>query len=1120
MSVALRIARRELRGGLKGFRIFLACLTLGVAAIAAVGSVRVSIEEGLRSEGAVILGGDAEMSFTYRFASDEERAFMADVAGTVSETVDFRSMVVVDRNGETERGLTQVRGVDGAYPIYGQVELSPNLPLPQALAITDRPGAVMDQLLIDRLALEIGDIFRLGTQEFELRAALVTEPDGASGGFGLGPRTIVSLDGLEGSGLLTPGTLFDSQYRLGLPQGANLPALADSARDQFEETGMRWRDSRNGAPGVQEFISRIGAFLVLVGLAGLAVGGVGVSAAVKAYLDGKIDTIATLKTLGAESRTIFTAYFSQIGLLTLIGIVLGLILGAALPLIFSPLIAAQLPVPIAFSVYPAPLAEAALYGLLTALIFTLWPLARSEQVRAAALFRDATDPSRALPRAPYLIVITLLAVALVALAVWLSGIPTLALGAAGGILGALILLALASFGIRRLARRLSRARFTRGRTALRAALGSVGGPGSEAISVVLSLGLGLTVLAAVGQIDSNLRAAIQRDLPDVAPSYFFVDIQSDQLPGFLDRVQGDAQVSRVDTAPMLRGIITRINGIRAAEVAGDHWVLQGDRGVTYTITAPPEEEIVAGTWWPDDYSGPPLVAFAAEEALEMGIGVGDEITVNILGRDITAEIAALREVSFENAGIGFILTMSQNALAGAPHTHIATVYAEEEAEAAILRDVAGDAPNITAIRVRDALDRVAEALRSLAAATSYGAAATLVTGFIVLIGAAAAGERRRVFEAAVLKTLGASRARILGSFALRSALLGAAAGVVAIFAGALGGWAVVTLVMETSYAFEPVSALAIIFGGALATLLAGLGFARLRQDRRVSCARATDPLAKPDRKAQAGLMLRTFRSLLPGGKRGGQSVPADAVPDLPRPETATYVVGDIHGRADLLEKVLERIDAHIGGSGSTNPQLVFVGDYLDHGPQSATVLTRLRELTAEFPQNVTCLMGNHERMLLDFLADPALRGPRWLREGGAATLVSHGVKPAHLTAEAEATAWQEAALALAQALGPDTLGWLRDRPLSWSSGNLWVVHAGADPQRPMPDQTARVLLWGHPEFDVALRGDGMWVAHGHVELEDPMMEDGRIAVDTGAWHTNRLTACAIHPDGTCAFLET
>ena len=825
MSVALRIAGRELRGGLRGFRIFLACLALGVAAIAAVGSVREAIQEGLSREGATILGGDAEMSFTYRFASDAERAHMDRIAEEVSETVDFRSMVIVDPEGEPERALTQVRGVDGAYPLYGEVVLDPAMPLSEALATETLPGIVMQRLLVDRLALGIGDTVRLGTQDFELRAVLENEPDGAAGGFALGPRSIVRLDALERSGLLAPGTLFDTQYRLALPEDANLPALEAEAEARFADTGMRWRDARNGAPGVQEFVDRIGAFLVLVGLAGLAVGGIGVSAAVRAYLDGKIATIATLKTLGAEGRTIFTVYFAQICLLTLVGVGIGLVLGAIMPLALAPFIEARLPVPIAVSVYPAPLAEAALYGLLTALIFTLWPLARTQQVRAAALYRDASGPSRSLPRAGYLLVIVLLAVALVGFAVLFSGIPQLALGTAAGILGALLLLALSARGIRALSRRLARSRWVRGRTALRTALGAVGGPGSEATSVVLSLGLGLAVLASVGQIDANLRAAIQRDLPQVAPSYFFVDIQPDQLQPFLDRVENDPAVTRVDTAPMLRGIITRVNGARATDVAGDHWVIQGDRGVTYLQTAPPEEEIVDGAWWPDDYDGPPLVAFAAEEAMEIGLGVGDEITVNILGRDITATIAALREVEFENAGIGFILTMSQNALAGAPHTHIATVYAEEEAEAAILRDVAGDAPNITAIRVRDAIDQVAEALRSLAAATSYGAAATLITGFIVLIGAAAAGERGRVFEAAVLKTLGAARSGILASFALRSAFLGMAAGLVAIAAGALGGWSVTTFVMDTTYRFEPVSALAIVIGGALATLLAGLGFA-------------------------------------------------------------------------------------------------------------------------------------------------------------------------------------------------------------------------------------------------------------------------------------------------------
>lgn len=820
LRIASRFALRELRGGLRGFRVFLACLALGVAAIAAVGTVRAGIEAGLTRDGAALLGGDAEVEFTYRFARAEELAFLNGIADRISETVDFRSMAVVDRDGTTERGLTQIRAVDDVYPLVGAVQLDPVMPLADALA---DQGGVMERVLADRLGLVAGDTFRLGDATFTLRAILERYPDNASAGFGLGPRTIVLTDALAGSGLIVEGTLFSTQYRLDLPEGADLAALEQQAEDQFRDAGLRWRDSRRGAGGAEQFVDRIGAFLILVGLSGLAVGGVGVSAAVRAYLAGKTSVIATLKTLGATRSTIFLTYFIQIGVLTLAGVTLGLILGAGLPVLLAPLIEARLPVPAVFAIYAAPLVEAAVYGILAALIFTLWPLAKTEDIRAATLFRDAFAASRALPRAAYLVVIAGLVALLIGAAVWFSGTVFLTLWTAGGITGSLLILILAAALIRWVARKSRLA--ARGNTALRMALGSIGARGGESTSVVLSLGLGLTVLAAVGQIDGNLRSAFADDLPAVAPSYFFVDIQPDQIGGFRDRLDQDAAVSRYDTAPMLRGIITQINGRAATEVAAGHWVVRGDRGVTYADAQPAGTEITAGAWWPAGYDGPPQISFAAEEAAEIGLQLGDTMTVNILGRDISGEVTSFRNVSWEDAGIGFVLAMNQSALEGAPHSWISTVYATPEAEAAILRDLATAYPNITAIRVRDAIDQVIALVGGLSAATRYGALITLVTGFLVLIGAAAAGERTRTYEAAVLKTLGASRRSILASFALRSALLGLAAGVVALGAGILGGWAVATFVMDTGYTVIWGNALLIIGGGIMASLLAGLGFA-------------------------------------------------------------------------------------------------------------------------------------------------------------------------------------------------------------------------------------------------------------------------------------------------------
>lgn len=826
LVVALRIARQDLRGGLRNFRVFLLCLTLGIAAIAAIGSVRSSIEQGLNQKGAVILGGDAEMQFTYRFASNAEKRWMKKHALAVSKIVDFRSMAVVGQDGKTRRGLTQVKAVDGLYPIYGAVKLAPDMPLAQALSRKNGvPGGVMRKLLADRLGLKIGDIFRLGTQKFRLSAILLSAPDAGTAGFELGPRTIVKTSDLAESGLIGPGTLFTTKYRLKLAKDANLKRLKRIANTRFRDNGLRWRDRRNAAPGVKKFVDRIGSFLVLVGLAGLAVGGIGISSAVRSYLEGKTQVIATLKTLGATSGMIFRIYFIEIAALSVVGIGLGLILGAALPFAFAPLISANLPLPADITIYPMPLIEAALYGILTALLFTLWPIARSSDIRPAALFRDQVSNQRAWPRWPYILLTLFLLAALVWLAVRFASVPQLALWTFGGILAALAVLLLAASIVKRLAARLAQSRLVRGKTALRLAFGAIGGPASDAAPVILSLGLGLSVLAAIGQIDSNLRGAITDNLPKIAPSFFFVDIQTSQLPGFLARTKGDPGVSRVDSAPMLRGMITRLKGLPARKIAGNSWVVTGDRGVTFSAKLPKRTVLTKGKWWPENYKGPPLVSFAQHEAQEIGLKIGDKITVNILGRSINATIASFRRVNFATAGMGFVLAMDPAAVAGAPHTYIATVYAKPGAGAALLRDIGNAYPNITAIRVRDAINQVANILRGLAAATSYGALATLLTGFVVLIGAAAAGERAREYEAAILKTLGAGRGRILLSFALRTAILGAAAGGVAIFAGAAAGWGVMRFVMKMPYVFDPTSAIAIILGGALVTLLAGLFFA-------------------------------------------------------------------------------------------------------------------------------------------------------------------------------------------------------------------------------------------------------------------------------------------------------
>ncbi len=734
MPAALRIARRELRGGIAGFRIFLACIALGVASITIVGSVRSAIQAGLAREATTILGGDAEAAFTYRRASADELAWMNSNATKVSETIQFRSMLV---RGE-DRALVQVKAVDSAYPIYGAVELVPQIPLAQALAGN---GIVAEKSLVQRLDLAVGDEISLGASRFTLRAVLLKEPDNADAGFSFGPKIILRSQALEGSGLLEPGSLFNSAYRLALPDAAKLPRLKTDAEKRFSATGLRWTDRRNAAPGIARFVDRMGSFLVLVGLAGLAVGGIGVSAAVRSYLERKTDTIATLKTLGASGSTIFSIYLTLVCLLGLLGIALGLIVGAAIPAFLGPLLADRLPVPALFAIYPRPLAEAALYGILAMLAFSIWPLARTRTISAGGLFRDQIEERIRMPEWSYVLAVALIAVALIACAAWFSDLTELTLWFTFAIAVALGILWLAALLTRRIAGRLAKSRLGRRTPALHFALGAVGGPGGETTSVILSLGLGLAVLATIGQIDANLQNSFAQELPEIAPAFFVLDIQSDQIKEFKAITTADTGVEKTETTPMLRGVITRINDSPTADLGGHgHWALHGDRGVTYSAAAPQGTILTEGQWWPPDYDGPPLVSFAAAEAAELGLKLGDSITVNVLGRDITARITSLRVVEFRDMGINFLMVMNPGALQGAPHSHIATIYSAPESEGRLLRAVADRFPNITMISVRDGIETAAQNLASLASATRWGAATTLLTGLVVLIGAAAAGE--------------------------------------------------------------------------------------------------------------------------------------------------------------------------------------------------------------------------------------------------------------------------------------------------------------------------------------------------------------------------------------------
>jgi len=821
LRLAFRFARRELRGGLKGFRIFLACLMLGVAVIAAVGSVAASVRGGIAADAREILGGDIELRLLYQPATPEQQAYLAST-GEVSDSREMRAMAR-PATGD-QRTLVELKAVDSAYPLYGIVDLDPAMPLADALAQHNgRWGAVVDPNLLERLNLRIGDSIHVGDGDFEIRASIAREPDRGAGVFILGPRLMVADASLGSTGLLQPGSLVYHVYRLKLPPGTDASAWRDALKVKFPAAVWRVRGLDDAAAGVSNFIDRTAMFLTFVGLAALLVGGVGVGTAVRSYLQGKTTTIATLKCLGAPGGLVFRLYLVLILALAAGGVIVGLAVGAAVPAIVAGVLAPRLAVQPEVAIFPRPLAIAAGFGLLTALGFSLWPLARARDIRAVQLFRHLVQHAPQRPRLGDIAAIVVVGAALAALAFASAPDGKLAGGFVGGAIVALILFRLTALAMAAAARRLHG--LSARRPGLRLALANLYRPGAPTAGVVLSLGLGLTVLVAIALIQGNLGREIRDTLPAAAPSFYFIDIQPDQTAAFDTLVGGFGGVSDLQRVPMLRGRITAMNGVAIDKLPhkGEmRWVLEGDRGITWSASVPPGSRIVSGGWWPADYHGPPLVSLDREVADSFGLRLGDSISVNVLGREVTARIANFRELNWATLTINFFMVFSPGILEGAPQTHIATARIAPDREVALQKAVADRFANISAIRVKDALEAVGRILAAVGDAVQLSASITLLAGILVLGGAIVAGHRRRVYDAVVLKVLGATRADIVRAFLIEYGLLGLITGILAALAGTLAGYLFQTLILESPWTFLPGTVLLTASVGTVITLAFGL----------------------------------------------------------------------------------------------------------------------------------------------------------------------------------------------------------------------------------------------------------------------------------------------------------
>jgi putative ABC transport system permease protein len=791
-------AVRDFRGSLKHFRLVLICLLISIAAITAVQVTGASIFQAIARNAQTILGGDWVVRQLYAPVGDAERDWLRARQAKLVETIEMRAML--SRPDTHDSALIELKAVTRGYPLYGTVDAEPQ---DQDFHHLLDKGVVIDPALAERLSVKIGDDVQLGTEIFKVTGFVTHEPDRAGGGrFGLAPRVFVSGYALPKTGLIQQGSMVNYDLRVAWPQLTPLKKLQAEFEAQFKNATWRLTDTEKASPQIQRFVNNLMQFLTLIGLSSLLIGGIGIGNGMRAYLQTRMNTIAVFKSVGMASRHIRAIYIWQIMIVALIGTALGVAVGSVLPFFLLPLLNAMLPFAMNIVIVPQAVLIPFAFGILTSLIFSLWPLGQAEKTSPLILFRQQQAVLSDKP-AMWVYILMALCVAILCMGVLWSVADKVFV--VFFMVGAVLSFAL-FYGIGRGVALLARSMSRQGGFVQRLALDNIGRKGNATAQMLVSLGIGLTVLSSIAMIERNIRGNLQDNLPYDAPSFFFMDIQPDQKIPFVDLLKAFPQTSHVVVTPNLRGRLVSVNGVPAEQALKDKresWLLSNDRGFTYTDTLPAHSTILEGAWWPADYNGPPLVSVVEDVQRGFGVKPGDMLGINILGRTIEAKIANVRDVNWTNFTINFAMTFAPGTLEGAPHSWLATVVADSAQEVALQRAVTKAFPNVSMIRLSDAIETVSQILRQMNQAVRVMGALALITGLIVLIEALLATRQRRQYDTVILKVVGVPRSVMERILWLEFCVLGALASILSVGLATGVSWAILHVWMDQPWHFYP-----------------------------------------------------------------------------------------------------------------------------------------------------------------------------------------------------------------------------------------------------------------------------------------------------------------------------
>jgi putative ABC transport system permease protein len=833
---------RESRGARGRLAFFVACLSVGVAAVVAVAGMSASLDEGVRTEARQLLAADLAIEGRRPVPPGLDLA-KAGLAG--ARRTDLKEMVTVVLAKTSQ--VVELRVVNGEYPFYGELELRPQRPLS---ALLGPESVVVGSELLSNLGLRQGDTLRVGGAVFRIAGVVLSEPDRVSVSFTIGPRVFMSAEGLARTQLEGKGSRVGHRTLVKLPAGFSaeqLPqakarlesALADSSFYQVETY-------KEAQPALRNSIERVDRFLGLVALLSLFVGGIGVAQSVRAWLSSRLDAIAVLKCLGLRPREIFPLYLGQTALLGLAGSLVGILLGSALQLALPSLFPDLIPAELVRPWQPTALLRGLALGVGVAVLFSLPSLSAVLRVPPARVLRRDAEPlsSHRWATAATLIVL--------GTGIWVMATAqsrSLDLGSrfTAGVVLVTALLAGAALLISWMVRRLPRESLP-GRIWMRHGLAALARPGAGTVSAIVALGLGVLVVLGMSLVERRLSNQLATAIPPDAPSAFLIDIQPGQWPGVhgILREQG---ASRVDSVPVIMARVSAIDGRTVEQLAAQaearrkkekedgeeregarRWALTREQRLTYMQELPADNRLVAGKLWNDPTRSE--VSVEKEFADDLGLRLGSTIRFDVQGVPLELTVTSLRTVDWQTFGINFFLVVEPGVLENAPQLRLAATRLPRGSEQKVQDALAAAYPNVTLIRVREVLEKIAGVLARIGVGIRFLGGFTVLAGIAILGGAVSAGSARRGREVALLKTLGMTRPGVAGAFAVEYALVGLVAGLIGAAGATVLAYMVVTRGFELPWELQAWPVAAALGGAVVLAVGAGLAASARALERR------------------------------------------------------------------------------------------------------------------------------------------------------------------------------------------------------------------------------------------------------------------------------------------------